>query len=63
MAAGRVCTWEVLMATNPQLPREPHSREERDQVEIAAGRRFPWGLVAAVLVIIGLVLLAWYFFR
>ncbi len=51
------------MATNPQLPREPRNREEREQVEIAAGRRFPWGLVASVLVIIGLVLLAWYFFR
>lgn len=50
------------MAANPLPPPEPMRREET-RVESHAPSHFPWGLVGAILVIICLGLIAYYFFR
>ncbi len=52
------------MATNPRVPEEP----ERPQVvepepEWKGSRPFPWGLVAAIIVILCAIGIAWYFFH
>lgn len=49
------------MAANPQIP--PHEPQDRETRELLEGRRFPWGLVAAIITIVVLAGLAFYFFR
>ncbi len=51
------------MAANPQLPPQESSNQQREKEHVAYGRKFPWALVAAIITIICLGLLAWYYFR
>lgn len=51
------------MAANPNLP--PQTPAPRQTAPVRAERpgHFPWGLVAAIIVIVCLGLIAYYFFR
>ncbi len=51
------------MAANPQLPPQEPREPQRETGHIAYGRKFPWALIAAIITIICLGLLAWYYFR
>ena len=56
------------MAVNPQFP--PHDpRDEQNEMqrkpapEVVYGHQFPWGIIAAIITIICLGVIAWYFLR
>ncbi len=50
------------MAANPQIP--PKGPEhDRTEGETLSGGRFPWGLVGAIIAVVCLILLGYYFFH
>jgi len=51
------------MAANPNLPPPERLRNNRGTPAVRGRAPFPWGLVAAIIVIICLGLIAYYFFR
>ncbi len=52
------------MATNPDpnyVNRQPERIPDPDLGPVKSGGQFPWGLVAAILVIIAVAAIIWYF--
>ncbi len=54
------------MATNPVNPdpnlrREPERFPDPDLAPVSKGSPFPWGIVGAILTIIALIAIIWYF--
>lgn len=56
------------MATNPSIPPEQRPpfrvvEGRREQTEVSTGRRFPWGLFGAIVVLICIAFIAYFIFR